>query len=417
MAHTNGGKRPDVVVTAVASTTPLAPDAEDTWRLLLDGRSGVGMLDEPFLDQFDFEVRIGAKLKENFDEQLSRVEVRRMSYMQKMAAVLGRRLWANAGSPEVDPKRLAVSVGQALTSTQVLIGLYEDLKAEGMRAVRKMPLVVQMHMPNAPAAAVGLDLKARAGIMSPVLSDASGAAAIQQGWQHIVFGDADVAICGGVEARIEAVPLATFTALDMLSANNADPEGASRPFDKNRDGMVLGEGGGMMLLETEEHAKARGADILARVLGAAVKYDAYHDVAPEPDGEMQGEAIARAISHAGLTPTDIDHVNASAAGTVYGDLAEARAIRHALGGHTPAVYAPKAALGHSLGSAGAVEAVLTAQTLRDGISPPTLNVTELDPAIDLDVIAGESRRSDYRYAVSNSFAVGGHNAAIVFAAY
>jgi 3-oxoacyl-(acyl-carrier-protein) synthase len=253
--------------------------------------------------------------------------------------------------------------------------------------------------------------------MSPVLSDASGAAAIQQGWQHIVFGDADVAVCGGVEARIEAVPMATFSALGMLSANNANPEGASRPFDKSRDGMVLGEGGAMMLLETEEHAKARGANILARVLGASVKYDAYHDVAPEPEGEMEGEAIAQAIRQAGLAPADIDYVNASAAGTVYGDLTEARAIRNALGTHTPAVYAPKAALGHSLGSAGAIEAVLTAQTLRDGISPPTLNVTELDPEIELDVIAGEARRSDYRYAVSNSFAVGGHNAAIVFAAY
>ena len=254
--------------------------------------------------------------------------------------------------------------------------------------------------------------------MSPVLSDASGAAAIQQGWQHIVFGDADVAVCGGVEARIEAVPLATFSALDMLSANNADPEGASRPFDKNRDGMVLGEGGAMMLLETEEHAKARGADILARVLGAAVKYDAYHDVAPEPDGEMQGEAIARAINQAGLTPTDIDHVNASAAGTVYGDLDRGAGHPHMpWEGTRPRSMHPKPRSVTRWARPGPIEAVLTVQTLRDGISPPTLNVTELDPEIDLDVIAGESRRSDYRYAVSNSFAVGGHNAAIVFAAY
>jgi beta-ketoacyl ACP synthase len=417
MATTNGGNRPDVVVTAIASTTALAPDAEDTWRLLLEGRSGVTALDDPFLDEFDFDVRIGAKLKENFDDHLSRVEVRRMSYMQKMSAVLGRRLWENAGSPEVDPKRLAVSVGQALTSTQVLIGLYEDLKAEGMRAVRKMPLVVQMHMPNAPAAAVGLNLKAKAGIMSPVLSDASGAAAIQQAWQHIVFGDADVAVCGGVEARIEAVPIAAFSALGMLSSNNDDPQGASKPFDRNRDGMVLGEGGAMLLLETEEHAKARGATILARVLGATVNFDAYHDVAPEPDGELEGEAITRAIRHAGLSPADIDHVNASGAGTVYGDLTEGRALHHAFGAHTPSVYAPKAALGHSLGSSGAIEAVLTVQTLRDGVAPPTLNVTDVDPDIDVDVIAGEARRADYRYAVSNSFAVGGHNAAIVFGAY
>ncbi|OBA98778.1 beta-ketoacyl-[acyl-carrier-protein] synthase II [Mycobacteriaceae bacterium 1482268.1] len=417
MTSTNRHGWPDVVVTAIESTTSLAPTAEETWRQLLDGRSGIRALEKPFVDQYDFEVRIGGVLREDFDEHLSRVEVRRMSYMQKMAAVLGRRLWTNAGSPEVDPQRLAVSVGQALTSTEVLVGLYDDLKAEGMRAVRKMPLVVQMHMPNAPAAAIGLDLKARAGIMSPVFSDATGAAAVQQAWQHIVFGDADMVICGGVEARIEAVPVASFTALGMLSTNNSDPEGASRPFDKNRDGMVLGEGGALMILETEEHAKARGADILARVLGAAVTYDGYHDVAPDPSGELAGEAITHAIRHAGLTPTDIDHINANAAGTVQGDLVEARAIRSAFGSHTPAVYAPKAALGHSLGSAGAVEAVLTVQALRDSVAPPTLNVTELEPGIELDVIAGEPRRSDYHYAVSNSFGVGGHNVALVFGAY
>jgi 3-oxoacyl-(acyl-carrier-protein) synthase len=409
--------RPDIVVTAVESTTSLAPTAEDTWRELLDGRSGIRALDKPFVEQFDFDVRIGGELREEFDQYLSRPEVRRMSYMQKMSAVLGRRLWEKAGSPEVDPKRLAVSIGQALTSTQPLLQLYDDLNAEGMKAVRRMPLVVQMHMPNAPAAAIGLIVKARAGIMSPVLSDASGAAAIQQAWQHIVFGDADVAICGGVEARIEAVPVATFSRLGMLSANNSDPEGASRPFDKHRDGMVLGEGGALLLLETEEHAKARGAEILARVHGAAVNYDGYHDVAPAPAGELAGQAISRAIEMAGLTPSDIDLVNAHAAGTRAGDLAEANAIRNAFGAHRPAVYAPKAALGHSLGSAGAVEAVVTVQMLRDGVAPPTLNVTELDDEIDLDVISGEARRSDYRFAVTNSFGLGGHNVALVLGAY
>lgn len=403
-------------MTAVESTTSLAPNAEDTWRQLVDGRSGIRTLDKPFIDEFDFTVRIGGELREELDQFLTRVEVRRMSYMQKMAAVLGRRLWENAGSPEVDPKRLAVSVGQALTSTQALVQLYDHLISDGMSAVRKMPLVVQMYMPNAPAAAIGLDLKARAGITSPILSDASGAAAILQAWKHIVFGDADVAVCGGVEARIEAVPVATFSALDMLSTNNSDPEGASRPFDKNRDGMVLGEGGALMLLETEEHAKARGADILARVLGGAITYDGYHVVAPDPTGEFAGEAITRAIEMAGLTASDIDHVNAHAAGTRAGDLAEANALRNAFGNHRPAVYAPKAALGHSLGSAGAVEAVLTVQTLRDGVAPPTLNVAELDDGIELDVICGAARRSDYRYAVKNSFGLGGHNVAVVFGA-
>ena len=220
-----------------------------------------------------------------------------------------------------------------------------------------------------------------------------------------------------MEARIEAVPVATFSALNVLSTNNDNPEGASRPFDKNRDGMVLGEGGAMLLLETEEHAKARGATPLARVLGAAITYDGYHDIAPDPTGELAGDAIARAIGQAGLAPTDIDYVNAHAAGMVSGDLAEARALRAAFGNHAPAVYAPKAALGHSLGSAGAVEAVLTVQALRDGVAPPTLNVTELDSEIDLDVITGEARKSDYRYALANSFGFGGHNVAVVFGAY
>lgn len=416
MSNPDGG-RPDVVVTAVESTTSLAVNAEETWQQLLNGESGIRALETPFEEPFDAGVRIGGELREDFDQHLSRVEQRRMSFMQKMSAVLGRRLWEQAGSPEVDPRRLAVCIGQALTSTQVLIGLYDDLKANGMKAVRKMPLVVQMHMPNAPAAAVGLDLKARAGIMSPVLSDASGAAAIWQAWQHIVFGDADVAICGGVEARIEAVPLATFSKLGLLSTNNSDPGGASRPFDKNRDGMALGEGGALILLETEAHAKARGATILARLLGATVTYDAYHDVASDPDGEMAGDAISRAIRQAGLGPADIDYVNANASGTIHGDLTEARAIRNVFGTHTPAVYAPKSALGHSLGSAGAVDAVLTVQALRDGVSPPTLNVTELDPEIDLDVVTAQRREGDYRYAVTNSFGLGGHNVAAVFGAY
>ena len=286
-----------------------------------------------------------------------------------------------------------------------------------MRAARAAPLAVQMHRPNAPAAAVGLDRGAKSGIISPVLADASGAAAIAQAWQAIVLGDADIAICGGVETRIEAVPVAAFTKLGTMSTNNDDPPGACRPFDQERDGMVLGEGGALMLIETEQHAKARGARILARLMGAAITSDSYDAVTPDPNGERAGDAITHAIQLSGLTPTDIDHVNAHATGTMFGDLAEARAIRRALGVHDPVVYAPKAALGHSLGAAGAVEAVLTVQALCDGVVPPTLNLKNMDPEIDLDVVAGTSRRGDYRYAVTDSFGFGGHNVAVVFGAY
>ncbi|TFV61470.1 beta-ketoacyl-ACP synthase [Mycobacterium sp. PS03-16] len=404
----------DVVVTAVASTTALAPDAEQTWQQLLDGRSGIRELDSWFVHQLDSPVRVGGQLVEDFDEHLNRVELRRLSYMQKMSTVLGRRLWEAAGAPEVDLRRLMVSIGLALGSTEEIPAQYDAWRSKGLRAVS--PLAVQMYMPNAPAAAVGLDRQARAGISSPVMGDASGAAAIAQAWRQLVLGEADIAICGGVETKIEAVPVAAFTGMGVLSTSHEPPARACRPFDKDRDGMVFGEGAGLMLIETADHAKARGATILGRVMGAAITSDGYDPVEPDPSGVPAGDAMTHAIELAGLAPSDIDHVNAHATGTVFGDVAEARAIRHALGGHTPAVYAPKAALGHSLGAAGAVEAVLTVQALRDGVVPPTLNLQTLDPDVDLDVVTGAPRRGDYRYAVSNSFALGGYNVALVFGA-
>lgn len=410
-----GDTFPDVVVTAVVSTTSLAADAEDTWQQLQQGRSGIRTLDKWFIDEFDSPVRIGGAILEDLDEQLERVERRRTSYMQKMSTILSRRLWAAAGEPDVDTRRLAVSIGLALGSTEE-IPLQHDLwRQKGLRAVS--PLAIQMYMPNGAAAAAGLDRKAKAGIISSVMADSSGAAAIARGWQHLVFGDADAVICGGVETHIEAVPVAAFCMQDLLSTNNDDPAGACRPFDRNRDGMVFGEGGALMLIETEEHAKARGAKPLARLMGAGLTSDGYDIVKPDPDGLRAGDAITRAVELAGLTPTDIDHINAHATGTDFGDLAEARAIRNAFGDHAPAVYAPKAALGHSLGAAGAIEAVLTVQALRDGVIPPTLNLEDLDPEIDLDVVAESPRRGDYRYAITNSFGLGGHNVALAFGAY
>jgi len=411
---TTGDGFPDVVVTALTSSTALTADAEDTWQQLLEGQSGIRELEKTFVEEWDSPVRIGGELRENFDEHLTRVELRRLSYMQKMARVLGRRLWENAGNPEVDTTRLMVSIGIGLGTTEVMVHLWEEWQAKGMRAAS--PLAVQMNMPNGPAASVGLDRQAKAGIISPLMADASGAAAIGKAWQAIVFGEADIAICGGVETEIEVVPVASFHNLGWLSTNNDDPAGACRPFDVERDGMVFGEGGALMLIETEEHAKARGAPILARIMGAAISSDSHDDVLPEPSGEQAADVIARAIRLAGLTPKDIDHINAHATGTTFGDLAEARAIRRVMGDHSPAVYAPKAALGHSIGAAGAVESVVAVQTLRDQVIPPTLNLKTIDPEIGLDVVADSPRRGDYRYAVKNSFGIGGHNVALVFGA-
>ncbi|HZE16974.1 MAG TPA: 3-oxoacyl-ACP synthase KasB, partial [Mycobacterium sp.] len=267
------------------------------------------------------------------------------------------------------------------------------------------------------AAVIGLERHAKAGVMTAVSACASGAEAITRAWQQIVLGEADMAICGGVETTIEAVPIAGFAKMRIvMSTNNDDPAGACRPFDKDRDGFVFGEAGALLVIETEEHATARGANILARLMGASITSDGFHMVAPDPNGERAGHAMTRSIQLAGLTPGDIDHVNAHATGTSVGDLAEGTAINNALGPHggNAAVYAPKSALGHSVGAVGAVESILTVLALRDQIVPPTLNLVNQDPEIDLDVVAGQPRRGDYKYAINNSFGFGGHNVALAF---
>jgi beta-ketoacyl ACP synthase len=411
-----GNGLPNVVVTGVAMSTSLATDAETTWQKLLDGQSGIRLLDDPFIEQYDLPVRIGGHLHEDFESELTRVELRRLSYLQKMSTVIGRRVWENAGSPDVDPRRLMVSIGTGLGSAEELVFAYDGMRERGLRAVS--PLVVQMYMPNGAAAAVGLERKAKAGVSTLISACASGSEAIANAWRQLVLGEADVAICGGVETKIEAVPIAGFAQMRIVLSNtNDNPEGACRPFDRDRNGFVFGEGGAMLVLETEEHAKARGANILGRLMGASVTSDGYHIVAPDPNGEQAGYAMSRAIELAGLAPSDIDHVNAHATGTHVGDIAEGVAINNAMRGHRPAVYAPKSALGHSVGAVGAVESILTVFALRDGVIPPTLNLENLDPEIDLDVVAKAPRQGDYKYAINNSFGFGGHNVALVFGRY
>ena len=411
-----GNGFPNVVVTGYTMTTALATDADTTWRKLLDGESGIRTLTDPFVVEYDLPVRLGGRLLEDFDSELTRVELRRLSYLQKMSTVLSRRVWEHAGNPDVDPKRLMVSIGTGMGSTEQLLFAYEGMKAKGLRAVS--PLAVQMYMPNAAAAAVGLERKARAGVITPVSACASGSEGVAQAWRNIVLGEADVAICGGVETRIEAVPIAGFAQMRIvLSTTNDDPPGACKPFDKDRNGFVFGEGGALMVIETEEHAKARGATIHARLMGASITSDGYHIVAPDPNGEQAGYAMTRAIQLAGLQPSDIDHINAHATGTSVGDVAESKAIRNAIGDHQPAVYAPKGALGHSVGAVGAVESILTVLAIREGIIPPTRNLKNLDPEIDLDVVAGSPRPGNYEYAINNSFGFGGHNVALAFGKY
>ena len=409
----NGGF-PSVVVTAIEATTSIAPDIESTWKGLLAGESGIRVLDDPFVDKWDLQVKIGGHLKEALDPQMTRLELRRMSYVQRMSKYVGNRLWESAGKPEVDPDRFSVVIGTGLGGGEKIVETYDAMNEGGPRKVS--PLAVQMIMPNGAAAVVGLELGARAGVITPVSACSSGSEAIAHAWRQIVMGDANFAVCGGVEGMIEALPIAAFSMMRAMSTRNDDPAGASRPFDKNRDGFVFGEAGAMMIIETEEHAKARGAKPLARLMGAGISSDAFHMVAPAADGLRAGHAMKRAMETAGLSPKDIQHVNAHATSTSIGDTAEANAIRVA-GVEHAAVYAPKSALGHSIGAVGALESILTVMTLRDGVIPPTLNYETPDPEIDLDVVAGEPRYGEYQYAINNSFGFGGHNVALAFGRY
>ncbi|TJZ77840.1 beta-ketoacyl-ACP synthase [Rhodococcus oryzae] len=402
---------PNIVVTSLAASTSIAGDVDATWKGLLAGESGIDVLEDPFIAEYDLPVRIGGHLKVSPDDALSRVEIRRMSFVERLALVLGRQVWQNAGSPEVDKDRLGVVLGTGLGGGEALIDAVDKIKTQGYRKVS--PFSVQMVMPNGPAAVVGLELGARAGVITPVSACSSGSEAIAHAYRMLIMGDADIVVTGGVEGQIDPVPIASFAMMRALSSRNDDPKAASRPFDKDRDGFVFGEAGALMVLETEEHAKARGATIHARLMGAGITSDGYHIVAPHPEGTGAARAMARAIQTAGLAKSDITHVNAHATATPIGDTAEALAIKSAVGGHA-AVYAPKSALGHSIGAVGALEAVLTVLAVRDGVIPPTLNLENQDPEIDLDVVKGEPRYGQIDFALNNSFGFGGHNVALAF---
>lgn len=391
-------------MTAYAATTSLAADMDATWSELLRGRTGIGLLDDDFAE--GLPVRIGGKLTEDPAGELTRVEQRRHSYVEQLALVLGRRVWRAAGAPEVDGERLAVVIGTGLGGGDALIDAVDAMRAGGYRKVA--PMTVPMVMPNGPAAAVSLEIGARAGVYAPVSACSSGSEAIAHAWRLIRAGEADVVVAGGVEGHIHAVPIASFAMMRAMSTRNDEPERASRPFDRDRDGFVFGEAGALVVLESERHARARGARLHARVLGAGITSDAYHIVASEPEGNGAARAMRKAIGAAGLAVSDIQHVNAHATSTSIGDASEANAITAVT--PTASIYAPKSALGHSIGAVGALETVITALTLREQVVPPTLNLE--NPDVDLDIVAGAPRPQRIDYALTNSFGFGGHNVAL-----
>ncbi len=399
----------DVVITGLGATTPLGGDVASTWAAMLAGRSGVVPLTEDWAE--DLPAKIAARLAVEPSEVLDRVEARRLDRCQQTAVVAAREAWADAGRPEIDPERLAVAVGSGIGGALTLLGQYDALLDRGPRRVS--PLTVPMLMPNGPAAAVGLELGARGGVHTPVSACASGAEALALALDLIRAGRVDMVVAGGTEACIHPLPMAGFAQMRALSYRNDEPAQASRPFDKGRDGFVLGEGAGIMVLERAEDAKARGATIYGVLAGAGVTADGYHITAPDPDGAQAARAIRLALADSGLSAADVTHVNAHATSTPVGDVAEAQAIRAALGDH-PIVTATKSMTGHLLGAAGAVEAIATVLAIRHGVIPMTLNLENLDDDVLLDVVRGEPRRTTVTAALNDSFGFGGHNVALAF---
>jgi 3-oxoacyl-[acyl-carrier-protein] synthase II len=403
----------DVVVTGVGATTPLGGDVASTWDGLLAGRSGVSTLDADWVHKYELPVQIAAQLKVEPTEILPRVEARRLDRSEQVAMVASRQAWADAGHDEntVEPERLAVIIGTGIGGALTLLAQDDLLETAGLRKVS--PLTVPMLMPNGPAAHVGLSLKARAGVHAPVSACASGAEAIAWAYRMIRSGEADVVVAGGAEACITGITMAGFAQARTMSTRNNEPEKASRPFDGERDGFVLGEGAGIMVLERADFAKARGAKVYARLAGIGTSSDAHHITAPDPEGNGQLRAIQAAMRNGGLSPADIGHVNCHATSTPVGDTIESIAINRAIGSH-PLLTAPKGSLGHLLGASGAVEAIATALSVRDNVIPPTANLQNPDPALLHEVVAGQPRKIELNAAINDSFGFGGHNVALAF---
>lgn len=401
----------DVVVTGLGATTPLGGDVASTWDAMLAGRSGVSALTQEWAAQLP--VRIAAQLAVDPSEVIERVKLRRLDRSEAIALIAAHQAWADSGLKDsgLDPERLAVSFGSGIGGAQTLLNQDDILEAHGPRRVS--PHTVPMLMPNGPAAWVGLELGAQAGVHSMASACATGAEALSLGLDLIRAGRADVVMAGGTEAVIHPLPIAGFASMRAMSTRNDDPERASRPWDKGRDGFVLGEGAGALVLERADHAIARGATIYARLAGAGITSDGYDIVQPHPEGAGAIRAIRKALADAGLAGSDIKHVNAHATSTPVGDMAEIASLLAAVGDH-PVLTSTKSMSGHLLGAAGALESIATILAIRDSVVPPTINLDDPDDALRLDVAAHKARPLDIPAALNNSFGFGGHNVALVF---
>ncbi|OEJ27016.1 beta-ketoacyl-[acyl-carrier-protein] synthase II [Streptomyces agglomeratus] len=410
-----------VVVTGIGATTPLGGDAASTWEGLLAGRSGVKPLEgERFAE---LPVRIAALAAVDPGDVLPRPLARKLDRSAQFALIAAREAWADAGytgkageDDKIQPNRLGTVIASGIGGVTTLLDQYDVLKEKGVRRVS--PHTVPMLMPNGPSANVGLEVNAQAGVHTPVSACASGAEAIGYAVEMIRTGRADVVVAGGTEAAIHPLPIAAFANMMAMSKSNDEPEKASRPYDTGRDGFVLGEGAGVVVLESAEHAAARGARVYCEVVGQGLSADAHHIAQPEPSGRGIAAAMQNLLDDTGLKPDEIVHLNAHATSTPQGDVAEIKALRRVLGDDLDhvAVSATKSMTGHLLGGAGGIETVATVLALHHRTAPPTINVDDLDADVDADIVRGEPRAlpEGTISAINNSFGFGGHNVVLAF---
>ncbi len=404
-----------IVVTGLGTTSPLGGNVEDTWRALLAGETGVHTLQHEWVEEYGLPVTFAAEARVRPEEVLERPEAKRLDPSSQLALISAREAWADAGSPDVAPERLGVDYATGIGGLWSLLNAWDTLREKGPRRV--LPMTVPMLMPNAASAAVSMNFHARAYARTVASACASSTESIANAYEHLQLGLADVVIAGGTESAIHPITLAAFSSMQALSKRNDSPETASRPYNVDRDGFVMGEGAASLVLETEEHALARGARIYAEIAGGGVTADAYHITANDPEGGGASRAIALALEQAGAVPDDVMHINAHATSTPVGDIAEYAALKVAFGDrlHDIPVSATKGATGHLLGGTGALEAIFTILALRDRTAPPTINLSEQDPEIPLDVVTSPRTLGDGPLlAISNSFGFGGHNAVVAF---
>ncbi|MCJ1712577.1 beta-ketoacyl synthase [Curtobacterium sp. VKM Ac-2922] len=406
-----------VVVTGIGAISPLAATASETWDALLAGKSGITKIEDPRFAALELPVEFAGQARHWITDQLTRPETKRLDPSSQLSLIAAREAWADAGidNATVVPERLIVDWATGIGGVNTLLDAWDTLREKGPRRV--LPMTVPMLMANGPAAAIEMEFGARGGARTYLSACASSTESLAEAYRHVATGEADIVIAGGAEAALHPMPLASFAAMQALSRRNDSPETASRPYDVTRDGFVLADGAAALILETKEHAEARGATIYAEVAGAGITSDAFHITAPDPEGSAAARAVLMALEHAGAAIQDVAHVNAHATSTPVGDIAEYHAMRRVFGDHLDSVVvsATKASTGHLLGGAGALEAAFTVLALHNRVAPPTINLTEQDPEIVMDVAtsARELPAGDL-LALSNSFGFGGHNAVVAF---